>query len=344
MKNLGFLFLLAVYLGACQKEVITIGPHADDTFYLRQEDVSMRVLVRGNTGSKTFMIIIHGGPGSSAYIYNTPKMAEIVQQEFAVVFYDQRNAGASQGNDNAAEFNLDQYATDLKELISVLKLRYGQDINIFLWSKSFGGMVASAFMTKNDNQDLVKGWLFVDASHNYGLNDSLTYQMLLDASINHIKAGIKVSQWEPILDYCLDNLPGPFTFKQSLQLNLNGWKAQSIIEGLEPYTFDVIQKGAVSEHIPLTSFYLGRTNAAARRFNKTLIPIKFSSQLNKVKVPVLVCFGALDFVCPQGLGDDFLSHIGSTDKQKIIFEKSAHHLEEQDAYYHAFVKFVLEHS
>jgi len=58
---------------------------------------------------------------------------------------------------------------------------------------------------------------------------------------------------------------------------------------------------------------------------------------------VLVCFGKLDFVCPQGLGDDFLAHIGSTDKQKLIFEKSAHHLEEQDAYYNAFRKFLLEH-
>lgn len=343
MKNLLYYLILGLLFTDCQKEQITIGLHADDTFYLQQEDVSMRVLVRGNTASKTFMVVIHGGPGSSGYIYNTPKMAEIVQTEYAVVFYDQRNAGASQGNDNAAEFNLDQYATDLKELISVLKLRYGQDINIFLWCKSFGGMVASAFMTKDNNQDLIKGWLYVDASHNYGLNDSLTYQMLLDAGNEHIAAGVKAEQWEPIVDYCQENLPGPFTFRQSLQLNLYGWKAQSIIEGLEPYVFDVIWKGAFSEHIPLTSYYLGKTNAAARSFNKTLIPIKFSDQLNKVTIPVLVCYGKLDFVCPQGLGDDFLAHIGSADKEKVIFEKSAHHLEEQDAYYNAFVKFIREH-
>jgi len=70
-------------------------------------------------------------------------------------------------------------AEDLKAVIEVLKYRYGQDISIFLWSKSFGGMVASAFMTKDNYQDLVKGWLFVDASHNYGLNDGLTYHITL---------------------------------------------------------------------------------------------------------------------------------------------------------------------
>jgi len=343
MKNLLFLVLATLSFSACQKEQITLGLHANDTFYLRQEDASMRVLVRGNTASKVFMLIVHGGPGSSGYIYDTPKMEKIVGKDFALAFYDQRNAGASQGNANAKQFDLDQYAEDLKELIAVLKYRYGQDIIIFLWSKSFGGMVASAFMTKDNNQDLVKGWLFVDASHNYGLNDSLTYQMLLDAGNQHIADGTNPDGWEPIVEYCQENPPGPFSFEQSIQLNKYGWKAQKIIEGLEPYQYTVIKDGIFKEHIPLTSYYLGKTNAAERKFNESLTPIKFSDALGKVTVPVLVCFGKLDFVCPQGLGDDFLAHIGSTDKQKLIFEKSAHHLEEQDAYYNAFREFLREH-
>lgn len=335
-------FVAAAFSG-CQKEEITIGPRADDTFYIKHEDAAMHVLVRGNTASKVFMIVVHGGPGSSGYIYNTPKMAEIVQKEFAVVYYDQRNAGASQGNVNVSSFNLDEYANDLLELINVLKLRYGQDIRFFLMSKSFGGMVASAFMTKGNNQDLISGWLFVDASHNYGLNDSLTYQMLLDAGNQHISQNLNANKWRPIVDYCVENPPGPFTTDQSIQLNQYGWKAQKIIEGLEPYVYSVVKDAVITEHIPVTSFLLGRTNALDRKFNDSLSRIKFSFQLNKVTVPVLVCFGKLDFVCPQGLGDDFLKHIGSTDKQKIIFNHSAHHLEEQEGYYNAFVKFVFDH-
>jgi len=343
MKNLLFAAFLGLIFTACQKVEITIGPNANDTFYIRQEDASMRVLVRGNTASKVFMLVVHGGPGSSGYIYDTPKMEEIVGTDFALAFYDQRNAGASQGNVNATHYNLGQYAEDLKEVIEVLKYRYGQDISIFLWSKSFGGMVASAFMTKDNYQDLVKGWLFVDASHNYGLNDSLTYQMLLDVGMQHISDGKNAESWESIVAYCQKNPPGPFSFEQSIELNKYGWKAQKIIEDLEPYQYTVIKDGIFKEHLPLTNYYLGKTNAAERKFNESLTPIKFSDALAKVKVPVLVCFGKLDFVCPQGLGDDFLAHIGSTDKQKLIFEKSAHHLEEQDAYYNAFRKFLLEH-
>ena len=335
--------LLLSLFGSCQKEQITIGEDAHDTFYVEEEGAALHVLVRGNTASKVFMLIVHGGPGSSSYIYNTPKMHEIVGRQFTTVFYDQRNAGASQGNQNAASQSLSQYSDDLMDIIRVLKYRYGQDIRIFLWSKSFGGMVASQFMTTPGNQDLIKGWMFVDASHNYGLNDSLTHEMLLRYGKDHVAKGINAEQWEPIVDYCEENRPGPFDFDQSLQLNLYGWQAQRIVEGLEPYTFDVIRQTLITEHIPLTNYYLGKTNAAERAFNRSLLPIKFTPLLKHVTVPVLVCFGKLDFVCPEGLGDDFLAHIGSEDKKKLIFEKSAHHLEEQEKYYEAFARFIQSH-
>lgn len=343
MKNLVRLLILTMLSVHCYKEEITLGTNADDTFYIKHEDASMHVLVRGNTASKIFMIIVHGGPGTSGYVYNTPKLKEILQPDCAVVFYDQRNAGASQGNANSDNFTLPVYADDLKELIAVLKYRYGEDISLFLMAKSFGGMVAAQFLTDGNNQDLVKGWIFADASHNYGLNDSLTYQMLLDNGLQHIAAGENPTSWEPIVEYCLANPPGPFSFEQSFKLNELAWKAQRMIEGLEPYTYDIIQKTFLSEHIPLTNYWMGRTNAGKRKFNKTLLEIKFAEELQKVTVPLLVCFGTLDFVCPPGLGEDLMTHIGASDKEMLLFEKSAHRFEEQDAFYFAFRKFMLEH-
>lgn len=342
MKYARPLLISCLFFSACQKENITIGLHADDTFYIEHDGASMRVLVRGNTASKSFLIMVHGGPGGSSYIYNTKKIAEIVQPECAVVFYDQRNAGASQGNKNADHYDLNQYADDLRELILLLKARYGQDITLFIMSKSSGGMVASAFMTQGDNQDLVKGWLFVNATHNYRLNDSLTHEMLLRVGTEHIDAGLNAGAWEDIVEYC-EGVSAPFPFQQSLQLNLHGTQAQKIIEGLEPYTENTVWDYKISENIPLTNYYLGRTNSLGRELNESLTDIEFSSTLGKVTAPVLVCSGKLDFVCPTGLAYDFMANIGSSDKKQMLFEKSAHNLEEQDGYYNAFVRFVMEH-
>jgi pimeloyl-ACP methyl ester carboxylesterase len=327
----------------CQKEEITIGLHADDTFYLKRADASMRVLVRGNTASKVFMVIVHGGPGSSSYMYQTPGMTDIVEKEMAVVYYDQRNAGASQGNTSAGDFRLDEYGNDLYAVLKLLQHRYGDDVKFFVLSKSFGGMVASSFMTKDNNQTMVKGWLFVDASHNYQLNDSLTHEMLLRVGSEHLANNHHAEKWKPIVEYCLKNPPGPFNSHQSLLLNQYGWEAQKFIEGLEQNDNNVLHDAIFCENMPITSYLLGRTNAADRRFNHSLNNIKFSHTLKKVTIPVLVCYGKLDFVCPQGLGDDFLAHIGSSDTHKIIFERSAHRFEEQEAYYRAFVQFVSDH-
>jgi pimeloyl-ACP methyl ester carboxylesterase len=343
MKKTAIILFWSLFLVHCHKEQITIGLRANDTFYIKHEDASMHVLVRGNTASKQFLIIVHGGPGSSGYLYQTPKMEEIVQKECAVVYYDQRNAGASQGNADSDLFTLPIYADDLHELISVLQYRYGDDIGIFLLSKSFGGLVASQFMTQGNNQATVKGWIFANATHNSSLNDSLTYQMLLDEGTRHIAEGKNADAWKPIVSYCEANPPGPFTFEQSYELTALAWEAQGLIEGLEPYKHDIIFKNLIPEQIPLTNFLLGRTNAGKRKFNRSLNPIKFSDSLGQVTVPVLVCFGKLDFVCPVGLGDDFFAHIGSTDKKKLLFEKSAHRFEEQEAYYQAFRTFILEH-
>jgi pimeloyl-ACP methyl ester carboxylesterase len=343
MKKISILLFWTLILVHCNKEQITIGLRANDTFYIQHEDASMHVLVRGNTASKQFLVIVHGGPGTSGYLYQTQKIEEIVQKDIAVVYYDQRNAGASQGNADSDLFTLPLYADDLHELLSVLKYRYGEDIGIFLLSKSFGGLVASQFMTEDNNQALVKGWIFADATHNVALNDSLTYQMLLDEGRRHIAEGKNADAWRPIVSYCEANPPGPFTFDQAYELTDLAWKAQGLIEGLEPYQDDIIFQNFIQEQIPLTNFWLGRSNAAKRTFNKSLTGVKFSDQLGQVTVPVLVCYGKLDFVCPPGLGDDFLAHIGSTDRKQLLFEKSAHHLEEQDAYYEAFRTFVLDH-
>lgn len=343
MKPLRLLcFSLLVLLAACQKETITFGLHANDVFYIDHDGASMRVAVQGNTTRKTFLVIVHGGPGSSSYKYSTRKMEEIVYPECAVVYFDQRNAGASQGNKNSDYYDLSQYAIDLRDVISVLKSRYGQDISLFILSKSFGGMVATEFMTKDDNQDQIKGWLFVNATHNYRMNDSLTHEMLLRVGKEHLAAGLNAAEWDDIVAYC-ESIAPPFSFQQSQKLNRLGKKAQRIIEGVEPYSEQPIWDHQVTEQIPLTNYLLGRTNSLSRRLNKSLQAIDFSNKLGQITLPVLVCTSKFDFVCPSGLADDFFARISSFDKQYLYFEKSTHNLEEQDAYYNAFVKFVLEH-
>jgi pimeloyl-ACP methyl ester carboxylesterase len=343
MRKYILLLSTVLILGSCFREEITFSTDANDVFYVEHDGASMRVQVRGNTLSKSFLIIVHGGPGGSSYKYMTSQMEEIVHPETAVVYFDQRNAGGSQGNNNVDYADLEQYALDLRDVILVLKSRYGQDISLFLLSKSFGGMVACQYMTRPDRVDgNIKGWIYANATHHYPLNDSLSHAMLLRVGRASISSGINTSKWLDIVDYC-ENVAPPFSFEQSLKISLLARRALSIVQGVEPFDENPIWDNLFSEHIPLTNYYLGRTNSLDRKFHRSLHTVGFREELSNVTLPVLVCAARHDFLCPMELEEDFLERVGSTDKKYLIFERSTHFFEEQEAYLEAFVAFVREH-
>ena len=105
MKHFLFLTLaLSLVAVSCQKEEISISENAADRFFLRSDKASMPVRVYGNTASKTFLIIVHGGPGGDDVVYRNDYVIQNLEPKFAVVYWDQRNSGASQGGGNG-DFN-----------------------------------------------------------------------------------------------------------------------------------------------------------------------------------------------------------------------------------------------
>lgn len=343
MRKYTFWLMLLLAISACYREEITFSANANDIFFVEHNGASMRVQVRGNTMSKSFLIILHGGPGAGSYKYMTRKMESLVHPETAVVYFDQRNAGGSQGNDNVDYADLEQYALDLQDVIAVLKSRYGQDISLFLLSKSFGGMVACQYLTRPGRADeAIKGWIYANATHDYPLNDSLSHAMMLRIGREYISAGINTSKWLDIVTYC-ESVTPPFSFEQSLKLNFLARSAQTIVQDVESLQGNPIWENLFSEHIPLTNYYLGRTNSLGRSFNKALHLAGFRAELANVTLPVLVCTSQYDFLCPSGLADDFYARVSSSDKKYLMFEHSTHNFEEQEAYYSAFIAFVQEH-
>jgi pimeloyl-ACP methyl ester carboxylesterase len=84
-------------------------------------------------------------------------------------------------------------ADDLKKVILVLKTRYGKDISVFLYAHSFGGALSAAFLTTDNNQTMVKGWIDVDGAHNFPLKDLESQKMLLNLGKTEKNAGRNVN-------------------------------------------------------------------------------------------------------------------------------------------------------
>lgn len=329
MKLLLFFVLSLFLFTSCQKEKVTMGLNVSENFYLENKGASMRVLVEGNTRSKTFLVFVHGF-GANALFYNTDYISNHIEDKYACVYWDQRNAGASQGNSNGSHFNLNQFTDDLKKLIAVLKYRYGQNINIFILGHSFGGLITSSFMTTDNNQSLVKGWIFTNGSHNFPLNDSLTRLMLLDYGQQQIALDKNVDKWTPIIEYC-NQLSGNLTLEQSDQLLTFAADAETYFDEVKKIDFEeLFIDYARNYNMPVTSTLINMRYWLNADLSNNLLNIEFSSMLHSVTTPTLVLSGKYDFSCPSGLGDDLYEAIGTNKKKNVTSSISGHYIWLQD--------------
>ncbi len=330
MKSILISLIALIPLLSCQKEIITLGTEVSETFYVENAGASMRVLVEGNTSGKVFLVFVHGGPGAGSFIYETDYIREHIENQYAMVYWDQRNAGASQGSSNVKNLTLGQMTDDLKKVLQVIKARYGQDCSLFLLGHSFGGLLTSSFMTTGNNQTMVKGWIFADGSHNYPLNDTLTRQMLLTCGEQQILLNRNRPEWEEIVSYCNAHT-GNFSYEESEQLGAYASEAETYFDQVpEVNIFNIIRKNAIRYDWPLTSILVNYFYSKESSLNREISGTEFSSLLYKVTVPVLVMYGQYDFICPKALGEDFYNRIGSSDKRMVISSVSGHTIMIQD--------------
>ncbi len=330
MKQIIYIIIVSIFLASCQKVKITIGTNVSEPFYLDNNGASMRVLVEGNTLSNVFLIFVHGGPGTGSSFYNTESITQNIENKYAVVYWDQRNAGASQGNSNGNYLNLSQMTDDLKKVIQVLKSRYGQNASVFILGHSFGGLLVSSFMTSDNNQSMVTGWIFVDGSHNYPLNDTLTRQMLMTVGKQQIALNKNTGKWNAIISYC-NTHTGNFTLDESSQLGDYASDAETYMEEVNQFDYETyILQHVFSGNLTLTALLFNHLYSSNADFNSELARTEFSTSLYKVVKPTLILFGKYDFICPKELGDDVFKRITTSDKKIVISPISGHNLIFQD--------------
>ena len=267
------------------------------------------------------MLVIHGGPGATSLWYSGAATTAL-QARYGMAFWDQRDAGASAGNDNTDNLSLSQMTSDLASVVRVLKYRYGADIEVFLYAHSFGGLLAASYLTTGSNQDDIRGWIDIDGAHSYPLCNTLSRQMLIDTGVAEIARGSNADKWQPIVDWCRAN-PANVSLDISMKTEDYAGDAESYV----PINPALPSIDWFSPSSPTSAgANLLRTNytAGGRAFLQSLEPADFSTQLAVVKIPSLLIWGRYDFVVPLGVGQNALANLGSPVKQLVVLNHSGH--------------------
>jgi pimeloyl-ACP methyl ester carboxylesterase len=339
------IYLFTIIFNACKDDAVKLGTQVSELFYVESEGAKMPVLVEGNTASKVLIVFVHGGPGGTAIGFqNDAYISKYLEQPYAVAYWDQRAAGGSQGS-FTPKLKIEQYANDLKKVIQVLKFRYGSDSKVFLLAHSFGGLVAPAFLTDGNNQEMVQGWINIAGAHNYILNDSLTRAYLISFGKSQIAAGIHASEWQTVVDDAEKAVPD-FTLKTSRTLNLHASEVEAYIDDIETIPGTGIKDFLLGDKEAFSLFWTlsNAGSTVVSDFPKDLMYCQYSDKLHLIKLPLICITGKYDFTVPRGLADEVMTKAGSVKKNLVILNHSGHICmnNEPDLLYENILKFIKE--
>jgi len=312
--------LTVLSLSSCSED-IDFG-NLSDTIFVRHQNADMPAYIHGNGSEKVFLITLHGGPGGIGLDFRATAFRSI-ENTCAVVYFDQRGAGMSQGNYSEEGINLDIMAEDVLALVKVMKKKYGDDSRFFLLGHSWVGTLGTAALLKNQSDFL--GWISVDGNNN---PKSLYTEYIANftrVASEQIAMANSIDYWNSVNDLLreVDN-----TANQKDLRRLNNKAHQGERKLVDDNIFNKPSADGFNDNffeysLP-TLFWNLRKSSSILDSQEIWKNVSFTNRLQEIKIPSLILSGKHDLIIPPSLAQETYDNIGSGIKELIIYERSGH--------------------
>lgn len=342
MQKISFLIILgSLVLLSCNQENNLLSE--GDMLFAQHKGASMPVLVRGNFDSDVILLMVHGGIGGSS----APHIEDfegMLEPEYMVAYWDQRQGGSAQGNFDKEDFSIDLMAEDMQVVISMLKHKYGADKKVFCVGHSWGVILGTYYLITQENQ--LAGAIMSNGAHSSTqeylgrMNYLRTYgQEIIDKGIEisfSIESqGETFEKMEEVLAWVEANDP------------ISTWKQlktqYDLINAVKPYvdrTYlqqpDAIGNVSGSEITFQSPYHSWASWANALRSGQLLNNLdnetsiqefyELGPEMDKITLPVLLVYGIYDHIIGPNVAEDYYQVIATLeeDKELVFLEKSGH--------------------
>lgn len=324
MRKLIVLLLVIGSMTSCQKAKVS---DLEETVYVRRNGADMPAYIRGNGSENIFLIILHGGPGGSGLEYRSGGYSDDLEKQYAVVYWDQRGQGMSQGHFSKEDLSLLELAKDVRALALVLKHKYGEDSKLFLMGHSWGGMIGTAALVTEDFQTHFKGWIDVDGVHDFPALYRSGAADMIRVGKEQIQLGNEVNFWGGAVSFAEGLDTTTVDLDLLGELNAKGQEAESRLEKsgvVEEAEGSLKGLGVIFQNNFITSAVAG-VFTSWQLFNEhKLHEVSLTEDLKKITIPTLLLWGKYDMVVSPQLGNLVFNNIGATEKKLVIFDRSGH--------------------
>jgi pimeloyl-ACP methyl ester carboxylesterase len=303
----------------------------------------MPLYVKGNIKSGVFILFLHGGPGASAFYDEFGSFFSEIESKYAVVYWEQRGSGISQGNAPEKSINIPQYHQDIDKVLALLNYLYNKP-KIFLMGHSWGGGLGSSYLTYSSETNFndIKGWIEIDGLHNVQESFLRSSQFVIDYANQQMQQNHN-SDWQSVLNFYASKTT------QDLLHYPNTDQHAKYVQKCGGYWYTKTYNYASLNNIFFscsTGFdFLSNNNYIHQQSLESFLQPYIN--LNKITIPSLILWGRHDGAIPVELSIDAFNNIGTPapDKSIFIFENSAHspYIEEKSLFNQKVIEFVSKY-
>ncbi len=316
--KIGFLAIVTLLVNACSNDHTL--SNLDATVFVRHKGADMPAYIKGNANEKIFLITLHGGPGGLGLGFRGNAFNQI-EDNYGVVYFDQRGSGMSQGNYSEDDVTIDLMAEDVLALVKVIKRMYGNDSRFFLLGHSWGGALGPATLLKEQSEFL--GWINVDGSHN---PKDLYFEYIRNferVAEAQIELGNSVPFWESVYDE-LDKVDRTTVSLEDFnRLNILAFDAEDSLKKDDFINGSENGNLKVSDYNILT-FIWNLLKIQSILDDDIIGELSFTEQLSEITIPSLILWGRYDMVVPEFYAQQAFDNLGASDKKLVFFERSGH--------------------
>ncbi len=332
MKQLNRILIIsfATLLISCEK--FESETNADTFFHVKIDGSVLPVWVKGNTASSKFIIYINGGPGLTSIDIAKADMFDWssgLEENVAMVYYDQRGCGNAQGNIDEASLTISQYIKDLNAIISVIDAKYPNP-DIYLMGHSFGGFIGINYLLEEDYQNKIKGWVSIDGAYNFDYDLSWQYRrsFLINIANEEIAEGNMITHWTNALEWADNNELITSRAQKNEWREFVGWPGGIIIpEELASLSArQYIEIGFFSSYNPFPAYLSSNLDIVNNKLNEDAEGKNLIAEVSNVTIPSLLIWGRYDDLIVPEEGLDVFNNFGTPVKDKYykILPNSSH--------------------
>lgn len=272
------------------------------------------ILVRGHDDSNPVLLYLHGGPGL-AHLPLAPYYSAELEEEFVVVHWDQRGAGASCEGVERSSMTLEQVVADTIELSEQLARRFGGGGRIVLLGHSWGSVVGA--LAVQQRPDLYHAYIGLGQLLHGGRNEELSYEWVLAEAERR-------GDEEALAELRTVSMPYENNEQLGIQRrwlnNYNG--SMYAVDRMEPALWPMLfgREYTLGTRLGYFGCFTGSLDAMWGE----VADVDFPAQIPRLGVPVFFFTGRHDWNTPYPLVEEWAATLQAPHVEIVWFDDAGH--------------------